>query len=727
MNTGSFARDTLQEDSLLMWYRIKTVLGKGGFGITYLATDVNLDRQVAIKEYLPSDMASRDGNSQVLAEPSYVHEYEAGLKRFIREARTIAKFEHPNVVKVLNVFEENNTAYMVMAYERGKDLKGLLPKNKTLVEDQVLEIIIPILEGLELIHKAGFIHRDIKPGNIMIREDGCPVLIDFGSAHDTKKSNSQVTALVSPGFTPHEQYTGNADAQGPWTDIYSLGATMYRCICGRNPVDALTRGSAIIKQKGDPLIPATEIGAGRYSHALLQAIDHAMSFNEEQRPQTISSWKKELLGSTTSQHFKIDTSEQMNARRKVLHSMGDTQEIDQTYDLTTAPPAKTNNTLYKGIGIGLASLFMVAAVFVWQGNNSDTPQLTENKTAATASQSIINKDKVTNSDQEGTIAAERQLENKSLTTAAVTSVGTVFSDELRTGDTGPSMIIIPPGEFTIGSNLNEAGRNNNEGPRKQVRLAQPIALSQTEITVAQFRDFVDATDYITKAEKEAEMGCRVFNNGWRWESGRNWRNPGYEQSDNHPVVCVSWDDAFAYIEWLSSETGELYSLPSEAEWEYAARSGSQSSRFWEDSNGNPCLHANVSDLTHAMAENLNQSENNIFVCEDGYAHSSPVATFTGNAFGFYDMLGNVWEWTADCWNDSYKNLPRNGQPHLNGNCGNRVYRGGSWGNYPSLIRAAKRGTDPREFRYYNVGFRVSRILPSDISSSLASLGSYNKS
>ncbi|NKB35704.1 MAG: SUMF1/EgtB/PvdO family nonheme iron enzyme [Gammaproteobacteria bacterium] len=715
MSNNNFARDTLEEGSLFLWYRIKHVLGKGGFGITYLATDINLDREVAIKEYLPSDMATREDSDRVVAEPNYINEYEDGLKRFIREARTIAKFDHPNVVKVLNVFEENGTAYMVMAYERGKDLKEFLKTNKTLGEDQLLEIIVPILEGLELVHEAGFIHRDIKPGNIMIREDGNPVLIDFGSAHDTKKTTKQVTTLVSPGFTPHEQYTGQAEAQGPWTDIYSLGATLYKCICGRNPVDAITRGSALIKQEKDPLVSAADIGAGRYSDSLLEAIDHALEFNENKRPKNISEWTSELLGTTPSQRISSDIKQQANARRKITHSIGDTQEMATTHDPITIPE-NTNRTTS---GLAIAAIIVLTAVLGFVFLNIDISEeadISENVTTVADNSNTETKDQINNTDE----SSRDSFQSSVQAIAKVHKPGAVFSDRLKIGISGPSMIVLPTGEFNIGSQINEDGRSSNEGPQKKVKVSQPVAISKTEVTVGQFRMFVEATGYVTEAERNPERGCRIFDDGWRWESGRNWKEHRYEQSDKHPVVCVSWDDALAYIDWLSLQTGQLYSLPSEVEWEYAARSGSQKARFWEEEHTNACRFANVSDLTRAQMSNLSRSPENIFVCEDGYAYSAPVASFDENAFGFNDMLGNVWEWTADCWNDNYDNLPQNGQPRLNGNCDNRVYRGGSWGNFPDLIRAAKRGTDPKDFRYYNVGFRVSRIIQQTNSSALVS-------
>ena len=712
MSNNNFARDTLQENNLLLWYRIKHVLGKGGFGITYLATDINLDRDVAIKEYLPSEMASRADSNRVTAEPNFINEYEDGLKRFIREARTIAKFDHANVAKVLNVFEENGTAYMVMAYERGKDLKDYLKQNKTLDEAHLLEIIVPILEGLELVHEAGFIHRDIKPGNIMIREDGSPVLIDFGSAHDTKKSTKQVTTLVSPGFTPHEQYTGQANAQGPWTDIYSLGATLYKCISGRNPVDALTRGSALIKNNADPLVSAREIGQGKYSDSLLAAIDHALAFNEENRPRTIPQWTSELLGTSHSQGISNDIKQQADARRKSLHSIGDTQEMAVTQH-AIKPPVKITNPA-KWIAAASVVIGLVAGIVFLAPGDAESGKAGSAIIHSAATQEAG----PGGNEQVAGNPAVTETEEK-IDVPVVYQAGMQFQDRLKAGLNGPKMVVLPSGEFNIGSQINEQGRSNNEGPQKKVSLRRPIAISKTEVTVGQFRMFVEATGYVTEAEKNPEVGCRIFDNGWRWEANRNWREHRYEQSDRHPVVCVSWDDALAYIDWLTEQTGELYSLPSEVEWEYAARSGSQKSRFWEEEEQEACGYANVSDLSRARMSNLSRSPENIFVCDDGYAYSAPVASFQENNFGINDMLGNVWEWTADCWNDNYDDLPQVGQPRLHGNCSNRVYRGGSWGNFPALIRAAKRGTDPKEFRYYNVGFRVTRHIDQEASSAIA--------
>lgn len=671
--TTDTTRNFLGNGHLLLWYKIEEVLGKGGFGITYLAHDMNLDRKVAIKEYIPVDMAVRGETNVIMPHKKYVEDFETGRNRFIREARTMAKFEHPNIVRVLNVFEENETAYTAMAYEEGRDLKELLHPRKTLSEERILKIFLPIIDGLFMVHQAGFIHRDIKPGNIMIRKDDTAVLIDFGSAHNTMTASEHVTALVSPGYTPHEQYTGNAAAQGPWTDIYSLAASMYRCIAGVSPADALSRGSALLKQFDDPLVPVTDVGKGKYSDSLLNGITAALQFDEANRPQNLDDWRAMLLGGRDFTYGYTSTT----------NRLGDTQDMS----LSAVKAASKSN---KGaIAAGLGAIVVGAAVAGWFGLGSKND--TDVNTAPVA-------------------VEQTQSVTETTTPMAVVEpvVGEVFMDELKTGGMGPEMILLPAGDFIIGSEASEKGRSNVEGPQQHVHITNPIAIGKTEITVNQFKQFVAATGYVTEAEQDVGQGCRIYDDGWRWSSTHNWKNPGFPQSGEHPVVCVTWNDANAYIDWLSKETGQSYMLPSEAVWEYAARAGTDESRYWEATGSEACLFANISDLKRAEIHNLNAGANNIFSCNDGFVHTSPVGSFQENNFGLKDTLGNVWEWTDDCWNDSYETLPLDGSPLKKGVCSNRIYRGGSWGNFPELIRAAKRGTDPMTYRYYNVGFRVAR-------------------
>ena len=289
-------RNSLQPGYKLHWYHIIKILGQGGFGITYLAHDNNLDQQVAIKEYLPTDLAVRENDISVHpVSDGHRESYEWGLERFISEARTLAKFKHHNIVRVLSVFTENNTAYMVMEYEHGEPMDALLKNKKTIKEEKLKSILMPMLDGLEQIHKEGFIHRDIKPPNIYIRTDDSPVLLDFGSARQSLGIQTKtLTTLVSPGYAPFEQYTSKSDKQGPWTDIYGLGATMYRAVTGIGPIDAMDRSEALLHTDKDVYVPASKIAHDNYSEEFLEAIDHALMFKTDDRPQSIGEWRKEL-------------------------------------------------------------------------------------------------------------------------------------------------------------------------------------------------------------------------------------------------------------------------------------------------------------------------------------------------------------------------------------------------------------------------------------------------
>jgi TPR repeat protein len=285
--------NSLKPGHQIHWYEIIEILGEGGFGITYLARDVNLNHEVAIKEYMPSDLATRNEDGSVHPTSSEKKEtYEWGLHRFLDEAKTIAQFQHPNIIKVRSVFEVNNTAYMVMDYEMGESLHEILMRRKTLDEEDIKNIISPIIDGIRLVHAAGIIHRDIKPANIFLRIDGDPVLLDFGSARESLGLTEQsMTRIVSRGYAPIEQHNIGDELQGSWTDIYSLGATLYRCVTGVPPSDAIDRSSSISLASRDTYVSALEFGEGQYSEGFLQAIDYAMQFKLQDRPQSITDWQ----------------------------------------------------------------------------------------------------------------------------------------------------------------------------------------------------------------------------------------------------------------------------------------------------------------------------------------------------------------------------------------------------------------------------------------------------
>ena len=285
-------------------YRLDAVLGAGGFGITYRAYDGNLEKFVALKEYLPGEFATRtQGYTVVPQSTTDAQDYHWGLNRFLDEARTLARFDHPHLNKVYRFFESNGTAYMVLEYIHGETLADRLTRERQLPEESLQRLLEEVLSGLTVVHDTGYVHRDIKPGNLMLREeDGGVVVLDFGAARQAVGRRSQrLTTILTPGYAPIEQYDSQADDVGPWSDIYALGMVVYRCISGVGDSelpDAVTRGR--IQRKGqNDLQPAIEAGKGQYSQKLLEAIDWAIEVDEGERPQSVTEWQTALSGGRT--------------------------------------------------------------------------------------------------------------------------------------------------------------------------------------------------------------------------------------------------------------------------------------------------------------------------------------------------------------------------------------------------------------------------------------------
>ena len=534
------------------------------------------------------------------------------MARFLNEAQTLARFDHRHIIKIHRFFRAHGTGYIVMEYAEGETLSAVLQRKGTLTEAELKQLLFPILDGLEAVHQADFLHRDIKPSNIVIRDDGSPVLIDFGSARQAVVGKSRsVTAIVTPGYAPIEQYSAKGH-QGPWTDIYGLGAVCYRCLSGDVPDDATER------LREDPLVPAAKRCEGKASAALLGAIDRALRVDEGERPQTITEWRQALSDKAETPAYR---------RRK---------DTAKPTARLSSPPSQgsRNGLLYKLLLAGVVLALVGGAIYWWQQNELllDAP--------------------------------DKQLKLRPL--------------ELE-GFKHPAageMVFIPGGAFGMGDLSGEG--NDSERPVHMVTV-RPFKLGKYEVTFAQWHACV------------ADGGC----GGYRPD------DEDWSQGD-WPVINVSWGDAQSFIAWLNGKTSGKYRLPTEAEWEYAARAGSRTKYHFGDAETQLCRYANHAD-TSTDFHWRNES------CSDSIGeHTTAVGRYQPNSYGLYDMHGNVGEWVQDCWNDSYAGAPSDGSAWERGDCSHRVFRGGSWAFGPGDMRSAVRLGIRRSNRGPHLGFRLAQ-------------------
>ncbi|HMC16062.1 MAG TPA: serine/threonine-protein kinase [Albitalea sp.] len=289
VTSSSFLGHTLPEGTVIGGLEITGLIGEGGFGIVYLAYDSGLQRQVAIKEYMPSSLAARASGSMEVQVKSERHAdtFKAGLKSFVNEARLLARFDHDSLVKVFRFWEANGTAYMAMPYYEGPTLKRALAELPAPPdEDQLRRWLHPILDALAVMHHAHCFHRDIAPDNILLTASG-PLLLDFGAARRVIGDMTHaLTVVLKPGYAPIEQYGDSPNmAQGAWTDLYALACVVYYAIMGKAPM------SSVERLMGDRLQPLSRIAAGRYSEAFLRAIDSALAVKPQERPQDVAQFR----------------------------------------------------------------------------------------------------------------------------------------------------------------------------------------------------------------------------------------------------------------------------------------------------------------------------------------------------------------------------------------------------------------------------------------------------
>ena len=310
---------------MLEEYQIERVLGAGGFGITYYAWDTHLDKAVAIKEYMPSDCAARYDEATVAPRSSSdAGNYDWGLTRFLKRRGVLAGFDHPNINRVHRRLEAHGTAYIVLEYLSGESLSARLKRTGRLSPDEVWRLFNELLSGLSEVHRQDYVHRDIKPGNIMFREDGGAVLLDFGAARQAIGQRTRsITTILTPFYAPPEQYDLKGHDVGPWSDFYALGVVAYRCVTGVGEgqlLDAVARERLAARGKGEEdMRPAVELAGGEYDRRLLKAIDWCMRVDERERPREVVNLKEMLADGASKEKKKPEPAPKPKPESKPKH------------------------------------------------------------------------------------------------------------------------------------------------------------------------------------------------------------------------------------------------------------------------------------------------------------------------------------------------------------------------------------------------------------------------
>ena len=750
-------RDALPPGSRLRDYTLEAVIGSGGFGIVYRARHAELGHLVAIKEYLPAELAMRVEEDVQVRSQVNGEVYLDGLRRFREEARALIEFDkHPSIVSCRDFFWLNNTAYLVMEYEDGLTLAALLrlreAEGRPFGEEDLLRVAVPLLEGLERVHDAGMLHRDIKPANILVRrDDERPVLIDFGAAKAGLAGSSKSLAPYTEGYAAPEQVAdGNL---GTWTDLYGVGATLWRMVAGgaetvpADPAKVEQRQYALNRKERDPLQRATELGAGRFSPGILQAIDRCLRLPESQRIRTC----RQLL--LTLRHAAEEQSQEAVAEQSVpptpveeprplrppprpwlavalgfsaigvavlvvwllfawLMSLDrgqspdpalapfrvETVPADATVQLMDHPeeyrremplPAGSYSlaisaqgyrskdvTIQHGPGVpaqgfrleripdppmaGASAL--EAYVAAWAQEDGAKKQVAlarrrlvaelerkrESQTQAEAERERREREAQAERERRERLRAE---ESRKRLEAQRRPPGTLWRDNAL----GMEFVWIPAGSFRMGSMATEA--DTDEQPVREVRISSGFWMGKYEVTQAQWERVMGSNPSSFKA-----CGGRC------------------------PVEDVSWHETRAFIDkFVALEAGRRnrYRLPTESEWEYAARGGRKTGERHGPVDKVAWYSANSSGATHR------------------------VGGKAANGYLLHDMLGNVSEWVADRYGEYGARAEVDPQGPNAGS--NRIHRGGNWFLDARYLRSAARDYDSPANKHNTLGLRLVRV------------------
>ncbi len=702
-------------------YQITERLGRGGMAEVYKAFHKDLEVYRAIKFIRPELGMSEDFRT-----------------RFLKEAQGVARLQHPNIIGIHDFGASEDRYYMVMELVEGRSLKEILKSDGQMSIDRSVALIKSIAGALAYAHDRGLIHRDIKPDNIMVDTRGRPVLMDFGIAK-LITSDAKITQtghlIGTPAYMAPEQ--SKALEVGPATDIYALSVVLFEMLTGHTPFEADTPMAVVLKSLSDPMPMPRSFNSSiseelqgvilkgtardmkdRYPSAMefIAGLDRAMDRMQANSDRTlvlpppkpdvvpgsnrlalVSLLAVLVLGGATAAwlYLKPGTPERadqdtpaivpredelatkdtraLSAKDKISDTKKEASaKVANADDVPTAPaaagtevnPDQAQPVIAEAVTPAPGLPVDVKPAPVVTVPDPDKQRLAEAARAEEDARVRVDADARVRAEEESRLRAEadtRKRQEEARQKAADAAASDIKNLVPRAR---PAMVSIAGGSFSMGCGAPDNACLDAEKPVHTVNVKN-FKLSRHEITFDQYDAFASAT-----------RRTRPDDKGW----GRG----------DRPVINVSWEDANAFVTWLARETGEPYRLPTEAEWEYAARAGTSTVYLW----GN--------EIGFGLANCTGCGSN-----FDG-DRTSPVGTFAANRFGLHDMHGNVWEWVQDCWQEGYASAPSDGSARLTGNCSSRILRGGSWLNNPSYLRVAYRNWLSSNLRDVNTGFRVAR-------------------
>ena len=616
-------------------YEIQRKLGQGGFGITYLALQRSLNRQVVVKEFFMDGYCSREEHTHRMtlatgSDPKLVSSY---YDKFLKEARHIAQLEHPNIVSIISVFEENNTAYYVMKYAPNGSLEGKVHREGHLSEAEATHYILKVAKALRFVHQHKMTHLDVKPANILLSANDEPLLIDFGLSkqydYSTGKATSHTPLGISNGYAPIEQYDPEAAGLfSPEMDIYALGATFFNLLTGITPQHA-----SIWANNG---IPVQELHAKKVSQRAISVIFQAMEPLRKDRLHDMDSFINLLEKEPEQEPSKQPATQQLSqpytvqtiisgetAPAAVVQQKEHAEAQPQPQPTQSHAPVLEKKRTYWAdwaeLGVALSVIVVIVGTVFMLNNHSQ------------GGSSDISADSCADT---SFISAETSF------ISAETPVNEAWTNETMTFEAnGVSFTMIPVegGTFTMGATSEMEDPWESEEPTHQVTLSS-YYIGETEVTQALWQAVMDS-------------------------------NPSYLKGDDLPVEWVSWNNCQTFISKLNALTGKRFRLPTEAEWEFAARGGNQS--------------------RHTQFSGSSRIDDVAWYKDNSDNKTHPVKTKQPNELGIYDMTGNVWEWCQD-WHGSYSSNARTNPTGASSGFG-RVRRGGGWRNSPGYCRSSGRG------------------------------------